>query len=114
MATAWTSSLAEGLELLITVAASNDESVVAGLLDDAGGDELGHQVSCRLARLHLVLELLQAVLHLVELGDLQGLFGLQSLFLLLLGFDLGLCSFSLRSHLQELGTNALADYKLKI
>ena len=55
---------------MIAIAAADDEGVVAGLLDDAGVDELGHQVRGRLARLHLVLELLQAVLHLIELREL--------------------------------------------
>ena len=95
--------------MLLTLAALDDESVVTGLLDDACVDELRHQVGgCRSA-LHLVLELLKAVLQAVDLGELEGRFGQDSFLFFLLGLDLRLGPSSLRAHLEHLGADALAD-----
>ena len=78
----------EGLELALVRGAVDDELVLGRLLDDAGGDELAHQVAGHLVGLLVLLELLELLLHLVELRQLGRRLGLLLLLRQLLGLDL--------------------------
>ena len=88
--------------------AVDDEGVVAGLLDQAGVDELRHQAGGGLPVLHLVLQLIDPALEIVDGGELEGLLGVLLFFLLLLGLDLCFSPAPLRAHFEHLGADAFA------
>ena len=88
--------------------AVDDEGVVAGLLDEAGVDELRHQAGGGFAVLYLVLQLIDPALEIVDGGELEGLLGGLLFFLLLLGLDLCFSPAPLRAHFEHLGADAFA------
>ena len=79
-------------------------------MDEAGGDELRHQAGGGFAALHLVLQLIDPALELVDGGELEGLLGVLLLLLLLLGLNLCFGPAPLRTYFEHLGTHALAHY----
>ena len=93
------------------MAAVDNEGIVAGLLDQAGVDELRHQAGGSFAALHLVLQLIDPALELVDRGELEGLLGVLLFLLLLLGFDLRFGPAPLRAHFEHLGPDTFAHCK---
>ena len=80
------------------------------MLDDAGVDHLLHEVSRRIARLHVLLESHDLLLELVDLLDP----GLIICFLLgcrfLVGLDLSKSTSPLARDLQHVGRDSLGNY----
>ena len=103
--------LVKGLEVPVAVAAMDDERVIVGLLDEASVDELRHQAGGGFAALHLVLQLIDPALELVDRGELEGLLGILLFLLLLLGFDLRFGPAPLRAHFEHLGADTFAHCK---
>ena len=102
--------LIKSLEVSIAVAAMDDEWIITGLLDEAGGDELRHQARGGFAALHLVLQIIDPTLELVDGGELEGQLGVLLLLLLLLGLDLRFGPAPLWTYFEHLGAHTLAHY----
>ena len=103
--------LVKGLEVPVAVAAMDDERVIVSLLDEASVDELRHQAGGSFAALHLILQLIDPALELVDRGELEGLLGILLFLLLLLSFDLRFGPAPLRAHFEHLGADTFAHCK---
>ena len=95
-------------EFSISVAAVDDEAVIAFVLDQPVLDELAHQVCSNLAGFMVLPDLGKLLLELQDLDLLVLGINLLLLCRLLVGFDLGLCSSPFAADLQHVRGHALS------